>query len=288
MVPFDFTGVRLMANFDSISTEKAPGMFATIIIVLPSFYTGGEVHVSHSASSRVYDLAPSSAFTTSILTWYTDVMHEVKPITSGYRLALSYNLIHTSQGIPRPMLPDMHTAVTHLRSVLKRWGRGGYDGADDTPQIVAYLLKHEYSEVNLKAGALKGEDAHKVSHLRTLAEEFDVVVCLANLSCNVSGVPDDDGGGYYRGYGGRKRNRYYDSEEDSDDRGTPSMMEEIDRSLTISNLVDLNGTTMMSGKDIHLEENSLIPENPFEDETPDETEYEGYMGNVCYVVSPFA
>jgi hypothetical protein len=264
-------------------------MFATIIIVLPSSYTGGQVHVSHSAASRVYDLAPSSAFTTSMLTWYTDVMHEVKPITSGYRLALSYNLIHTSQGIPKPMLPDMHSAVIFLRSVLRRWGRGGYDCAQDLPEIVAYLLEHQYSEVNLKAGALKGKDAHKISHLRAIAEEFDIKVCLANLSCNVSGVADDDGGGYYKGYGGRKRNRYgygygYD-DSDSDDRGTPSMVEEIDRSMEISNLVDLNGHQLMAGKTMQLDQGSLIPENPFEDQDPDDTEYEGYMGNVRYALS---
>lgn len=82
---------------DASSTEKSPGMFATIIIVLLSSYSGGQVHVSHSASSHLYDLAPSSASATSVLAWYTDVIHEVKPITSGYCLALSYNLIHTSQ-----------------------------------------------------------------------------------------------------------------------------------------------------------------------------------------------
>jgi hypothetical protein len=250
-------------------------MFGTIIIVLPSSYTGGEVHVSHSASSRVYDLAPLSAYTTSMLTWYTDVMHEVKPITSGYRLALSYNLIHTSQGIPRPMLPNMHSALTFLRSVLRRWDKGGYDNAANTPQLVAYLLEHQYSEVNLKAGALKGEDAHMISHLRAVAEEFDIVVCLANLSYNVSGVADDDGCDDYDGYGGWG-SRY---------RETPSMLEEIDRSLTISNVVDLNGNALLTGKDMAIDQESLIPEDPFEDLDPDEREYEGYMGNVRHATS---
>ncbi|KAG6824174.1 hypothetical protein H0H93_002480, partial [Arthromyces matolae] len=33
-------------------TEKSDGMFATAIIVLPSLYTGGEVHVSHSSATK--------------------------------------------------------------------------------------------------------------------------------------------------------------------------------------------------------------------------------------------
>lgn len=261
---------------DVFSTEKSPGMFATIIIVLPSFYTGGQVHVSHSTSSRIYDLAPSSAFTTSMLTWYTDVMHEVKPITSGYRIALSYNLIHMSQGIPRPMLPGMHSAVTFLRKVLRKWAKGGYDCTENTPQLVAYLLGHQYSEVNLKAGALKGEDAHMVSHLRAVAEEFDIIVCLANLSYTISGIADDDGADYYGGYGGWGRSRHGE---------TPSMLEEIGRSLTIGNLVDLNGNALLTGKDIRIEHGSLIPKDPFEDLDPDERDYEGYMGNVRYAIS---
>ncbi|KAJ3882400.1 hypothetical protein F5051DRAFT_33005 [Lentinula edodes] len=35
-------------------TVKAQNMFATIIIVLPSPYTGGQVHVSHSSSQQVF------------------------------------------------------------------------------------------------------------------------------------------------------------------------------------------------------------------------------------------
>lgn len=64
-------------------------MFATIIVILPSMYTGGEVHVSHSSSYEVFDFAAQSLLSTVALAWYTDVFHEVKPVTSGYRLALS-------------------------------------------------------------------------------------------------------------------------------------------------------------------------------------------------------
>jgi predicted 2-oxoglutarate/Fe(II)-dependent dioxygenase YbiX len=65
-------------------------MFATVIIILPSIYGGGEVRVKHGSASQTFEF-PS--FSTSALAWYTDVMHEVRPVTSGHRLALSYNLI---------------------------------------------------------------------------------------------------------------------------------------------------------------------------------------------------
>jgi hypothetical protein len=262
----------MSADVCLLSTEKSPGMFATVIIVLPSLYTGGQVHVSHGSSNKIFDLAPSSAFTTSLLAWYTDVVHEVKPITSGYRLALSYNLIHTSQGVPRPCLPDMHGAIMELRVVLRKWAKGGYEHSNN-PTVLAYLLKHQYNEVNLRAGALKGEDAHKISHLQGVAEEFDIVLCLANLDLTIKGVADDSGGGYY------KRSKYdYRYGSYSDRESTPDMMEEIERDMFLTNLVHLDGgVSMMSGHDLVIEEESLIPEKPFEDLPPDDTEYEGQV-----------
>lgn len=248
-------------------------MFATIIIVLPSLYTGGHVHVSHGPSKKVFKLASSSAFTTSFLTWYTDVIHEVKPITSGYRLALSYNLIHTSPGIPRPTLPNMHAAVSHLKHILHKWSKGAYEGSRGHTYIIAYLLEHEYSHVNLKMRALKGKDAHLVANLRRVAEEEEFVVGLANLEYKVSGVADDDGHGYH------KRSRYYDGSEEEEE--TPGMLEEIESSLEVHNLVDLDGHSTIFGHTLGISKENLIPENPFKYVEPDDTEYEGYMGNVC-------
>ena len=92
-------------------------MFATIIIVLPSPFTGGAAHLSHGNLSEVFDCSANSAHQTTVLAWYTDVKHSIKPITSGYRLALSYNVYHTKNTL-RPSLPTNHSAVTALRHVL--------------------------------------------------------------------------------------------------------------------------------------------------------------------------
>ena len=139
-----------------------------MIIVLPSAYTGAEVHVTHSSKTKVIGLASDSLRKTSVLAWYTDVVHEVKPVQSGYRFALSYNLIHTSTSIPKPMLPNMGNAVSSLLQVLKNWKEGAYLSGPGKQQIVAYLLKHQYSEMNLLQGlrAMKGGDAHKLAYLK--------------------------------------------------------------------------------------------------------------------------
>lgn len=266
-------------TFD-FSTEKVDGMFATVIIVLPSLYSGGDVHVSHGNNRKVFQGGPINAFTTSILAWYTDVMHEVKPIESGYRLALSFNLIHTSPGIPRPTLPDMHSAITRLRHVLRKWSKDAYEVDMDEWQaeIVAYVLEHQYSEVNLKMGALKGKDRHMISNLRGVAEELGFAVCLANLKYVESGSGDHDGG-YSYDYG--RRRRWYDDSEPSDEEVSDPGMADIDeKTLEINHLVNLDGVKLLPGKPLPLEECNLIPEDYFEGQSPDNHEYEGYQGNV--------
>ena len=77
--------------------------------------------VPHGARKDVFNISPSSEFTISVLAWYTDVTHEVKPVTSGYRLAVSYYLVGTSLGIPPPHLPDMYCAMSAVEEVFHKW-----------------------------------------------------------------------------------------------------------------------------------------------------------------------
>lgn len=80
-----------------------------------------------------------------------------------------------------------------------------------------------------------------------------------------------------------KRGRWGGYYSDEDDDEVPSMLEVENRSLSIKNLVDLNGVPMLDSRTLPLSEENLIPENAFEDAEPDDSQYEGYMGNVSYL-----
>lgn len=253
-------------------------MFATVIIVLPSAYTGGQVILSHSSKRQTIDFSKDSFLSTALLAWYTDVKHEVKEVTSGYRLALSYNLIHdASLGVPCPALPDVSNSVVELRRVLEKWRDGKYDERSGS-RVVACLLEHQYSPFNLKVGikALKGSDAHKLSLIQPLAEDLGFMVGTANLSHYVAG-PADDCGGYHDG---RRRRYDYDYDEE-----TPDMIEIDSRITSIEGLVNSDGSPLIPIGKVALDDDCLIPRDPFEDESPDEQGYEGYMGNVRYFSS---
>jgi hypothetical protein len=53
--------------------------------------------------------------------------------------------------------------------------------------------------------------------------------------------------------------------------------------------VDLEGNLLLGAKSaLHIEESNLIPEEPFEGVEPDDTDYEGYLGNVsCSIYHSF-
>ena len=161
-------------------------MFASLIIVLPSKFEDGEVYVSHGNDKDVFDVSPSSEFTTSALAWYTDVTHEVKSVTSGYRLAVSYNLVNNAPGLPPPHLPDIHSAIPAVEGVFRKWRKGDYDNPNFSGTL-ACLLDHEYSEAGLEFAGLEGKDSILISNIRGVAEKQGICLRLGLLECAVSG-----------------------------------------------------------------------------------------------------
>ncbi|RXW17212.1 hypothetical protein EST38_g8641 [Candolleomyces aberdarensis] len=262
-------------------TSKVDGVFATIIFVLPSAFQGGNIHISHSGTKVVIDVAKNSELNTSVLAWYTDVTQELKRITSGYRLALSYNLIHTSPNVPLPSLPDMRSAVTGLREVLTRW-KSGVCKVEQKPPLIAYILSHQYNPVDLGKGSqcLKGSDAHKVAHILPLAEELGFSVCLANLTCTQLGESEESLYGCHSrswyGYGGRLHCGFYDDEEDSDE--TPTMAEVTEEYYKIKNCVRISRGSKLDLGDFSVSSDAISPKGAFEGADPNGTESDGFGG----------
>jgi hypothetical protein len=236
-------------------------MFASLIIVLPSKFEGGQVHVSHGNNKDIFNIAPSSAFTTSALAWYTDVTHEVKPVTSGYRLAISYNLVNTSPGIPPPELPDMHSAVSAVETIFRKWRKGGYgERKAESSGAIAFLLDHQYSDNALESAVLKGKDATLVSNIQGVAEKQGICLRLGLLHCLITGEADACG----RHHG---------------DWGPPPEMGEVSETeYNIEGLYDLEGDGLDS---IAVNpEFDVIPKDPgFKGQDPDGEEFEGFTGN---------
>ena len=73
--------------------EKIDRMVASLVIVLPSAYEGGELVVRHEGQEQTIGSSEvDDRFRLRYAAFYADCEHEIRPVRKGYRLCLVYNL----------------------------------------------------------------------------------------------------------------------------------------------------------------------------------------------------
>jgi predicted 2-oxoglutarate/Fe(II)-dependent dioxygenase YbiX len=63
-------------------TEKAEGMFGTLVLVLPSAHRGGELVIRHAGREVVVDLSATDPAELAFVAFYADCEHEVRPVSA--------------------------------------------------------------------------------------------------------------------------------------------------------------------------------------------------------------
>jgi len=122
--------------------EKLDRMVATLVIGLPSVHEGGELIVSHHGQQHEIIFAgAASGYELSYAAFYADCHHEIRPVRSGYRLCLTYNVTLAGSrgkgGITAPSFEPMATAIGELFS----------DWSDYTDaEKIAVTLDHRYTK----------------------------------------------------------------------------------------------------------------------------------------------
>lgn len=249
-------------------TEKVPGMFATLVIVLPSLYTGGELLVRHHGEEARLDLAVSEPSELAYAAFYADCVHEVLPVTSGCRLALIYNLRRRDGGAP-PVPPSYAGEQACVADLLRRWAEMKGQPGDDTPEKLIYPLEHAYSPAELSFAALKGVDAAVAEAVRVAAEQAACELHLALVSI------EESGGAEYSGddYGYRRRRRGYEEDDEDFEIG-----EVYDRRLRLTDWRKPDGQHPEMGA-FPFDESELCPLGAFEGLEPDELHFHEATGN---------
>jgi hypothetical protein len=97
--------------------EKRRDMVATMIVVLPSKFGGGELIVEHGGQRKQYrfDLARSQSMA-QYAAFFADCNYEVKRVTSGVRVCLAFNL-HLKARRNRQSETASHRPPNLLRTV---------------------------------------------------------------------------------------------------------------------------------------------------------------------------
>ncbi len=254
-------------------SEKDDEMVATLVVSLPSVHTGGELVVSHGGQSRTYRHADRDKV--GFVAFYADCVHEVRPVRSGRRVTLTFNVLVTHDAEAIQIDPDEELAGLvgeHFATpVTRRWS----NEPSPAPNRLVVLLDHQYSERGLAVGRIKGRDVEWVSRLRVAADRAGCPSALALAEIRQT----------WNAYEDRHSWRYrYD--DDGDDEGYDDG--ESSASYDVGELIEdeislgwWKRAGIGNGEQISLgvDEGEVCAITPTASLTPYESEYEGYMGN---------
>ena len=244
-------------------SEKEVGMFGTLIIGLPSKHTGGQLFVRFDGKEEVIDFSdPANVYKLPYTAFYADCEHEIKPVTSGHRVCLVYNLVQKkAQKAIQPYENSVY--VQKLIPLLQ---------AANTDNPLVILLGHEYTPTNFSMTVLKHHDKPRAEVLLQAAEQTGFYGKLGLLTCYQMGDLEESNQSY-----GRRKRRYSDYDED-DDIVDGVMGEEIYEEYINIEHWSKEDTLPSLGK-IAFQAEDIITDMKLRDGEPTEKEAEGYTGN---------
>ncbi|CAK0766979.1 2OG-Fe(II) oxygenase [Gammaproteobacteria bacterium] len=288
-------------------TEKSPGMFATLVIVLPSIYTGGELIVRHRDHEVRLDLYRSEPSEAAFAAFYADCVHEVLPITSGCRLTLIYNLVR--KGKTQLLEPPRYDSqLKQATALLRRWVEERRDTIDkdhrenasadtikndlseedleeddnvideDRPaEKLIYILEHAYTPVELSFASLKGADAAVAPVLveAARAANCELYLALATIAEN---------GNAEHVYNSRSQSRWHhsydedDEENEENDAENFTVDEVIEREEQLSEWCHPDDSRLEIGA-LPFHESELCPTDAFQGSKPCELHFHEATGN---------
>ncbi len=242
-------------------SEKRRGMVATMIVVLPNAFAGGELIVRHSGQETDFNFGKNASDQAiQYAAFFADCEHEVRKIRSGVRVCLAYNLI--LQPKSESTKQTKSKAAPPINRALREWtARRPSD-----PMVVA--LEHQYTQDGLSPDLLKGADSKLHHALAQAAFDCDYALHFGQVSRHLCQHAEDDSHGY-----GRYRD--YSRAIDHDDLYIGEVYEDE---------IFIDGWKNEHGELVDLpylacDASQFVSTIPIEDWVPTSQDYEGYTGN---------
>ena len=148
-----------------VDTPKSEQMFGSLVVCLPTQFSGGELVIRHHGHTVKFDWSSPPENPRKTASWavfFSDVEHEVLPVTEGHRITLTYNLYAKTcetkaiEAIPlhdtsiNPLYKELSAALCHPYFM-----RGG--------GVLGFVCQHKYACRDLNSTSslprlLKGAD----------------------------------------------------------------------------------------------------------------------------------
>ena len=150
-----------------VDTPRSENMFGSLVVFYPTAHEGGSLLMRKQDEQWSFDsakvLAKHKDPHLGYVALYSDVEHEVSPVTSGYRVTATYNLYfdQSAHALPAPLssvsnIDDFKTELSTLLIDPKFLPKGGHFGFG---LEYAYPVSTSGGNLNNLKGCLKGVDA---------------------------------------------------------------------------------------------------------------------------------
>ena len=104
-----------------VDTPRGSNMFGSLVVCLPTQFQGGALVARHRGEQVVYDWSSPPEDPVQKIQWaafFSDIEHEILPVTEGYRVTLTYNLYNCDEAraepdVASPFYASLKSAVGH-------------------------------------------------------------------------------------------------------------------------------------------------------------------------------
>lgn len=157
-----------------VDTPRSTDQIGSLVVCLPCAHQGGQLEVRHEGQSMTFDWSMTEASPRPEIQWavfYSDCEHEVKEVTSGHRITLTYNLyamksnstsVAVRSGLLDPTRLPQYSILAALFLRKDFMLEGGYLGVH---------MSHAYPHTSTSAclpATLKGSDMAAWETFRSL------------------------------------------------------------------------------------------------------------------------
>ncbi len=155
-----------------VDTPRSDKMFGSLVIVFPSPHEGGALLLRHRGQEWTFDSGEALAAakdqpSIGYVGFFSDIEHEVTPVTSGHRITLTYNLYFDDGG---PVSPNDAVSEHLISPILPNQDRfrDAFAALLGNPEFLAdggtlvFGLRHVYpikDDLNHVYKILKESDA---------------------------------------------------------------------------------------------------------------------------------
>ncbi|PIG83852.1 hypothetical protein AARAC_001818 [Aspergillus arachidicola] len=162
-----------------VDTPRSVRQVGSLVVCLPAAFKGGNLLVRHGGKEVDFDWAPKSATAIQWAAFYSDCSHEIKTVTEGDRLTLTYNFYVTKPEHASKVIPS---------SLVEPWTLpiyGQLDALFRNPQflpnggVLGIYCAHAYAHTSKIANTnlpltLKGSDLVLYSVLHALGATVSI------------------------------------------------------------------------------------------------------------------